>query len=84
VRKSFCPYLPSHCSEVTEICHMALTAHALEGVEVRLKSVGNEWHITLEDEKVFRPYFPPHCSGVTEKCHEALPVHTLRTVHIRL
>jgi hypothetical protein len=29
VERVFRPHLPSHCSGVTEICHMAIPAHAL-------------------------------------------------------
>jgi hypothetical protein len=45
---------------------MVLPAHALQPVRVRLKSVSNEGHFTLEAETVFRPYLPYDCSGVTE------------------
>jgi hypothetical protein len=34
---------------------MVLTAHALQAVQVRLKSVNNAGHFTLEDETAFRP-----------------------------
>jgi hypothetical protein len=37
---------------------MALPAHVLQAVHVRLKSVSNEGHFTLGVEKVFRPYLP--------------------------
>jgi hypothetical protein len=56
----FRPYLPSHCSGVVEIGHMALSEHALPAVEVRLKSVSNEGHFTLEADTLFRPYFQRH------------------------
>jgi hypothetical protein len=45
---------------------MTLSAHALRAVKVRLKSVSNERHFTLEAETVFLPYFPSLCSGMTE------------------
>jgi hypothetical protein len=35
--KDFRPYIQSHSSVVTEMCHMALPAHALRAVQVRLK-----------------------------------------------
>jgi hypothetical protein len=54
----FHTYLPSHCSEVTKIRHVALPVHALRAVQVRLKSVRNEGHFTLEAETVFRPISP--------------------------
>jgi hypothetical protein len=62
------PYLPLHCSGVTETYHVALPVHALQIVQVRLKSVSNEGHFTLEAEAVFGPYLPSHCSGVSEIC----------------
>jgi hypothetical protein len=37
---------------------MVLTAHALQAVQVRLKSVGNEEQFTPEVETVFIPYLP--------------------------
>jgi hypothetical protein len=56
-------YLPLHCSRVTEICDVALPAHALQAVHVRLKSVYNEGHFTLVAETVFRPISPPTAVG---------------------
>jgi hypothetical protein len=67
---------------MTEIFHMAFPAHALKQLSVRLASVSNDWHFTLEAETVFRPYFPSHCSGVTEMCHMALPAHALQAVQV--
>jgi hypothetical protein len=60
-------YLPTYCSVVTEILVylMAQTAHALRPVQVRLNSVSNEGHITLDAENAFRPYHTSHCSGLT-------------------
>jgi hypothetical protein len=69
-----------YCSGVTEICHMAITAHALQAVQVRLKSVSNEGHFTFEAETVIRPYHPSHCCGVTEIYHMTLPAHALCAV----
>jgi hypothetical protein len=54
----FRSYLPSQYSVVTEICHMALPAHALQAWQVRLKSVSNEGHFTLDADTVFRRYLP--------------------------
>jgi hypothetical protein len=59
-------YLPWHCKGVTEICDIALLAHALEAVRVRPKSVSNEGHFTLDAATVSRPYLPSHCSCVIE------------------
>jgi hypothetical protein len=58
-------YLHSHCSGVNPIGHIALLAHAFCSVQVRLKSVGNEGHFTLEAETLFRPHLPYDSSGVT-------------------
>jgi hypothetical protein len=69
----FRPYLPSHCSCLNEISHMAPLAHALRAVQVRLKSDSNEGHFTLEAEKVFRPYLATHGSGVTQTSNLAQP-----------
>jgi hypothetical protein len=59
---------------------MILTAHALQALQVRLKSVSNEGHFTFEAETVFRPYLAYDCSGVTEKYHIVLPAHALQGV----
>jgi hypothetical protein len=69
---------------VTEICHVALPAHALRAVEVRLKSVSNEGHFTLAVGTIFLPYLPSHCCGVKEICHVAVPAHALRAVQVRM
>jgi hypothetical protein len=63
---------------------MALSAHALQAVQVTLKSVSNEGYFTLDANTVIRPYLPAHCCGVTEIYHVALPAHSLRAVHVRL
>jgi hypothetical protein len=63
---------------------MALPAHLLRTVQVRLKSVGKEGHFTLEAQTVFRPYLPLHCSGVSEIYHMALPASGLETLYVRL
>jgi hypothetical protein len=63
---------------------MALLAHALQAVQIRLNSVSNEGHFTLEAEKLFRPYLPSHCSGVNEICHMELLVHALGSAQVRL
>jgi hypothetical protein len=53
-------------------------------VQVRLKSVSNEGHFTLEAETLLRSYLPLHCRGVTEIYHMALPAHALRAVQVTL
>jgi hypothetical protein len=83
-RNSFSSHIPSNCCGVTEIWHVALPAHALQAEQVRLKSVINEGHFTLEAETVFRPYLPLHCSEETEIYYMALPTHVLRAVEVRL
>jgi hypothetical protein len=35
---------------------MAICAHALQALQVRLKAVSNEEHFTPEDKTFFRPY----------------------------
>jgi hypothetical protein len=62
---------------------MVLPVHALQTGQVRLKSVSNEGHFTLEVEKVFHLYLPKDFSGVTEQ-YMVLPVHMLQTVPVRL
>jgi hypothetical protein len=51
-------------------------------VQVKLKSVSNEGHFTLDAETVFLPYLPSLCSGVTEICDMALYTHALLAVQI--
>jgi hypothetical protein len=51
------------------MCHMSLPAHALRVLLVRVNSISNEGHFTLEGETVFRLYLLSHFSGVTEMCH---------------
>jgi hypothetical protein len=46
--------------------HIILPAHGLQAVQVRLKSVSKEGHLTLETEIVFRPCLPYDYSEVTE------------------
>jgi hypothetical protein len=82
--KEFLYVSPPHCSGVTEIWHMVHTAHALHAVQIRLKSVSNEGHFTLEGERVFGQYLPSHCHRMTGKCHMALPAHALQAVKVRL
>jgi hypothetical protein len=78
------PYLPLHCSGVTETCEISLPAHALQAVQVRLKSVSNEGHFILESETRFRPYLPSHCSGVNEIVrHVAISAHARDAVQVR-
>jgi hypothetical protein len=45
---------------------MVVNAHALQGVHVKLMSVSNEGHFTLEVKRVFGLYLPYNFSGVTE------------------
>jgi hypothetical protein len=45
---------------------MLLPAHALQAEQLRMRSVSNEEHFTLEVKKVFHPYLTQDCSGVTE------------------
>jgi hypothetical protein len=52
---------------VPEISHIAIFAFVVRAVQIKLKSVINDVHFTLEAETVFRPYLPSHCSGVNEK-----------------
>jgi hypothetical protein len=63
---------------------MAVPAHALPAVQVRLKSVRNEGPFTLEAETVFRPYLPSYCSGVTQVYNMELPTHALLALQVRL
>jgi hypothetical protein len=82
--KLFRPYLPSHCSGVTEICHLELPALALRAVNLMLKSVSNVGHFTLETLRVFSPYLVSHWTGITKICHMALTAHALPTAQLRL
>jgi hypothetical protein len=61
----FRTYVLSHFSAVAEISQMALTAQALQAVQVTLKSVTNEGHFALETETVSLLFLPSHCSGVS-------------------
>jgi hypothetical protein len=63
---------------------MASTAHALQEVQVRLKSVGNEGQFTHKAETLFRPCLPSHCSGVTEIYNMPVTAHALRVVQSRV
>jgi hypothetical protein len=63
---------------------MALTSHELQIVQVRLNSVSNEGHFTLEVEAIFRLYLLSHYIGVTQINHTALPAHALRARLVRL
>jgi hypothetical protein len=63
---------------------MVITAHALLAEKIRLKSVSNERHFTLEAETVFRLYLAWHCSGVTQIYHMRIPAYALLAVHVRL
>jgi hypothetical protein len=44
---------------VTDICHVAIPAHALRAVVVTLKSVSNEGTLLLMREDLFILIFPP-------------------------
>jgi hypothetical protein len=63
---------------------MALTAHALQAVQFRLKSVSNEGHFTLEAESVSHPYLPPPYSGRTEVSYMAHKAKALTAVQVTL
>jgi hypothetical protein len=58
---------------------MEVTPHALQAVQVRLKSVNNEGHFTLEAETVFRMYLLTNCCGFTQISHIALYAFTTRS-----
>jgi hypothetical protein len=45
---------------------MVLHAYALQAVQLRVKSLSNEGHFTLQAETVSRPYLPQDSSVVTE------------------
>jgi hypothetical protein len=66
------------------MCEMALPAHALQAVQVRFKSVGNEGHFTLEAESFIHSYLPTNCSGVIGICLMALPTHALQAANVRV
>jgi hypothetical protein len=80
----FPPYLPLYSSGVTEIWHVAHSAHVSRAMHVRLESINNERYFTLETEILFHPYLPSHCSGVNEIFHVALSAHALRAVQVRM
>jgi hypothetical protein len=84
LKQFFRPYLPSHTSGVTNICYIALRAHALQSVQVRFKSVTNEGRLTHEAKIVIRLDLPSHFYGVTEICNEALTAHASRPEQVRL
>jgi hypothetical protein len=77
-------YFPSHCSSVTEICHIALPAHVLPSVQFVLDSVGKEGHFTADAQTLIRPYLHSHCSGLIQICHMAFPAHALHAVQFTL
>jgi hypothetical protein len=83
-KQFFVSIYPRIAVGVTEICHVALPAHALRTLQVRVKSVRNKGHFTLDAETVVFPSVPSHCSGVIEIWHMALPVHALHAVQVRL
>jgi hypothetical protein len=63
---------------------MAFHAHALQIVQVMLKSFSNEGHFTLEDLTLFLLYLSSCSSWVTVMCNLALPVPSLQAVQVRL
>jgi predicted RNA-binding protein with PIN domain len=63
---------------------MVLSAHALQGVKVRLESVSKEVHFTHEAETIYRPYLPQDSSVVYEKYHMVLSAHALQGVQVTL
>jgi xanthine dehydrogenase iron-sulfur cluster and FAD-binding subunit A len=68
---------------VSEICRMALSAPALQAVQVRFISFSSEGHFTLEVESVFRPYRPSQCCAATEILEMAIPAHAPQSVRLR-
>jgi hypothetical protein len=69
---------------VTETYDPVFCAHALQTKQVRVKSVNNEGHCTLEPQTVFRPYLPSHCIGVTDISYISFRAHALQAVLVRL
>jgi hypothetical protein len=56
---------------------MVLSAHALEAVQIMLKSASNEGYFTFEAERILFSYLPQDSSGVTEEYHMVFPAHVL-------
>jgi hypothetical protein len=63
---------------------MVLPAHALQGIQVLLKSASNESESTLKAETVFLLYLPLDSSGVSVYQHMGLSAHALQAVQVRL
>jgi hypothetical protein len=63
---------------------MALPAHAVRAMQIRLNSVSNEGRFTLQAETIFRPILSTHCTAVTEIRHMSPNVNQLQAVHFRL
>jgi hypothetical protein len=63
---------------------MVLPAHVLQAMQVRMKSINQEGHFTLEAERLSRPYIPQDFSEVTEKYHMVLPAYALQELRVRL
>jgi hypothetical protein len=53
-------------------------------VLVRLQSVSNEGHFTVEAETVFHPYLASPSSKVSESSHVILPAQALQAVQVTL
>jgi hypothetical protein len=62
---------------------LTLPAHALQAEQVRLKSVGNEGHFTLEHETVFRRISPTIAVGL-QSFHKVLAAHMLKAMQRRM
>jgi hypothetical protein len=69
---------------VTEICHMALHAHAIGTAHVRLNSVSTERHFTQDAVIFSRPYHPTYCSLLSEIYNMAHCAHAVHAVQFRL
>jgi hypothetical protein len=52
---------------------MILSAHALQAMQVRFKSVSNEGDFTLEAQRVFRLYLHQCWGGITEE-YDMVPI----------
>jgi hypothetical protein len=63
--------------------HISLPAHALRAMLVRLNSLSNEGHFSLDAEIIFL-YLHMHCSGVTHISHMALTAHALEGTQVRV
>jgi hypothetical protein len=74
------PCLACLCCGVARTLHLALSAHALQTVQILSKSVSNEGHFTRVAETIFHP-IAPRIGGLTETWHLALTAHALLAGH---